>query len=876
MRRFGGWAAALRMARREALRARGRSVLVLVMIVLPVLGVACADVIVHTSQVSGAEALDRRVGAADALVSFQSHQTHVAQAPDPDQAFAGGGSGGQPDTRLSAISAALGEPVRGLERREGNVRVTTVKGQADAMATEMDLRDPLSHGLFVLEQGRLPRASDEVVVNQALADRGPGIGSTLQVVGGPALSVVGLVRGASNKEPGQVVGLPGSLDLTTDPHDVSWLVDTAGPVTWPDVRALNRIGASVVSPWVLEHPPSQSEVPPNVRSSSSGGDPAVVVVAVLVVVMALIEVVLLAGPAFAVGARRQQRSIALAASCGATPRQMRRFVLATAVVLGGTAAVLGLVLGIGLAWVLLPVVQRFSGQYFGPFDVRWLELVGIAAFGFVSAVLAAVVPAWLASRQNVVAVLAGRRGDPRPRARSPLFGAVLFALGVVGAAKGAGQQSGGETFIAGAAILVVLGMVLLIPVVLGLLGRASRRLPLAMRFAVRDAARHRTRTVPAVAAVAATVAGVVALGIGMSSDEAQNRGTYVPSLAMGSAVLTGATTPAEWAGLTDAVRRELPGSRPVVVQGIAEQLSHDRYRFTDVTIRGPQMYQSYASMYGSSVLVGDSLPRVDLGIPVASRDAANRMLARGGVVVLSNTAPGVRKARIVAQLDHGDGADRPHRSGPVTVEALVVRSAFPTARAQAVVAPVVAERLGIRPSTTGLWLPGPVPQSAAQDLTEEAAAVASNGSFYVERGYQSDNETRIFQLILGVLGAVLMLGGTLTATFLALSDARSDLATLSAVGASPRVRRRVAAAYAAVTGFVGALLGVLVGMVPGIAVSFPLTSEWNGTPRPAMPSHFLGIPWLLIGSLVVVLPLLTALVVGLASRSRLPLVARVE
>ena len=56
-----------------------------------------------------------------------------------------------------------------------------------------------------------------------------------------------------------------------------------------------------------------------------------------------------------------------------------------------------------------------------------------------------------------------------------------------------------------------------------------------LRYAVRDAARHRSRTVPAVAAVAATVAGVVALGIATSSDEAQYRATYEPALSPGSA-----------------------------------------------------------------------------------------------------------------------------------------------------------------------------------------------------------------------------------------------------------------------------------------------------------------------------------------------------
>jgi putative ABC transport system permease protein len=129
-----------------------------------------------------------------------------------------------------------------------------------------------------------------------------------------------------------------------------------------------------------------------------------------------------------------------------------------------------------------------------------------------------------------------------------------------------------------------------------------------------------------------------------------------------------------------------------------------------------------------------------------------------------------------------------------------------------------------------------------------------------------------------------MLGGTLTATFLALSDARPDLATLSAVGASPRTRCGVAAAYAVVVGVVGAVLGAAVGFIPGIAVTWPLTSQSGGScvvvgsgrceATGTQIGPFLDIPWLMVIGLVVVLPALTALVVGLFARSRLPMVAR--
>ena len=158
----------------------------------------------------------------------------------------------------------------------------------------------------------------------------------------------------------------------------------------------------------------------------------------------------------------------------------------------------------------------------------WLHLAGIAGFGLLSAFLAALVPAYIASRQDVVAVLAGRRGDRPPSLR--------VAAARPGAARrrhrGLGRRAprvGASSSSRRRAIPAVLGMILLIPLVLAGLGKVGGRLPLVMRYAVRDAARHRTRTVPAVAAVAATVAGVVALGIGLTSDEAENRET-VPAV----------------------------------------------------------------------------------------------------------------------------------------------------------------------------------------------------------------------------------------------------------------------------------------------------------------------------------------------------------
>ena len=879
MSRLSGWRLPLRLARRDALRHRRRSVLVLVMIALPVLGVTAADVVIATAQVSAVEGLDRRLGAASALVEVQRGLGTVQQAPDPDAGFASGGEQGGGLLDADRLAQELGG-ARLVELRRGDAQVATDQGRSYASVLEVDLGDPVTRGMTELVSGRLPTEPDEVVVNQAMLDEGYAVGDVLEATqaGEPVEPrVVGVAESTTLRDLPFAAGPLGAFDVPTE-NIRTWLVD-AGPVTWAEVTALNQLGALVTSRAVIEDPPPASSVPDGIGVGST--DSTTVAVVALVVVMALIEVVLLAGPAFAVGARRQQRTLALMAAAGGTPVQSRRVVLAGAVVLGGAAALIGVLLGIGAGGLLLPVVQQYSSTWLGPFEVPWLHVLGIAGFGLLSALLAAVVPALIASRQDVVAVLAGRRGDRRPSVRSPLIGLVLLALGVAGSFFGALQSGTGALVIAASAVLAVLGMILLVPPVLVALAWAAGRLPLALRYAVRDAARHRTRTVPAVAAVAATVAGVVALGIGMSSDEAENRATYVASVAAGVGVVTKYDSSVPWEPVRTAVTRAVPG---VVVEdqlGVPSEVDEGYVEVRVVAPGGRDALQSYGSSLGGPVLVsGDRLPAGLVGVSEQEAARAEQLLRRGGAVgfVTSGGATAAGRAdgpADVVRKTFPTSGGRPERVVQ-QVETAFVEVDGSWAGPSAVLSPEAASRLRLDPELVSLTLTGAeITEDQEGQLGEALLALSDTASVYVERGYQADDATVIAQLVLVALGGVLMLGGTLTATFLALSDARPDLATLAAVGASPRTRRAVAAAYAAVVGGVGALLGAAVGFIPGIAVTWPLTAMSYG-PTGSSSGPFLDVPWLMVLALVVVLPALTALLVALVSRSRLPLVARLD
>lgn len=888
-----GWRVLLRIAWRDVLRNKGRSALILVMIALPVFGVTAAHVVISTQNVSTVEGLDRKLGQATANLEVTANE-EVGQYVDPNEG--GWTSGARKDPVTTAeLSAILGKDAALTPWRKDWLNARLGDRVRNVTVTSADLGEKVFDGTYELTAGRLPEKKGEILVNDALVERGVTMGDTLEFLDSPGtLEVVGLAEDASYRGSEQAWAFPGSVAASghgpiAEPDD--YLV-TGADVSWEQVIELNKIGVSVLSRAVVANPPSEAEIRAAQGENYYDDNTSEMVFAtiVLVITMALLEVILLAGPAFAVGARRMQRHLAQVAATGGTPGQVRRAVLATAVVLGGIAAAIGLVGGIAAGAIGVPIAQHWSSSVFGPFDVVWLQVLGIALLGWMSAVIAAFVPAWIASRQDVVKVLAGRRGDRAPSKASPVVGAVLFAAGTALAVHGTRQVTWGEVWIAAAAVLVVLGGVLLLSPVVAIVGLLSGRAPLPLRYAVRDAARHRARTVPAIGAVMATVTGVVALGIANASDAKESEETYRPSAAMGSGSVhywsdgfSEKTEAENWATITEVAHETFPEAR--VVHGFKQ--GDGMGETTDVNLEEVVGRASLLGEWGgfySSWIVEDRLPAASYWMSDEAKAQADAALRAGKVVLFTDdtarlaaeemdqAAPDTSRTEATLRTSTWDGYSEQSDEGPkLTFPATVVEADYGVV--QGIVPTRVAERLGVPVVPVSVELPGPVSKDEAAALEKAfQAAGVGDAEVYVERGWPGDRESALLLLVLAVVGGLLMLGGTLTATFLALSDAAPDLATLSAVGAAPRERRLVAASYALVVGGIGSVLGALVGLVPGIAATWPMTGHGETWAE----SHYLAIPWLLILGVVVGLPLLTALVVGLCARSRLPLVARID
>jgi len=914
--RTAAWRAVLRLARRDAVRAKGRTALVALMIGLPVLAVATVDVLARSSDFSPADTVRTQLGEAQARLETPVGGQPLLQDPtgadfaSPEGAFGGGETATVAGVR-AAVQTLLRADADLVAVVEGSVTLRVGDRAVDAVGAEVDSEGSLP-GPATLVDGRLAGADDEVAITSSLARHaGLAIGETITAAprgsGADAESAVTVVGVVDN--PGfvrEVLGLPGSLFPDRSPDDpvvgavtTSWFVVGDAPVTWSDVRELNEIGVAAVSRDVLLDPPPRSEVPlyqGDQVFDGSGPSAATVAAVVVVVGLALLEVALLAGPAFAVWARRNRRQLALVAAAGGDRRHVRAVVLAGGLVIGLGASVAGALGGVALAACLRPVLERFEVVYLPSLHVHALDLLALVAVGSLTALAAAVLPAVQASRQDVVAALAGRRGQVRVRRWVPVTGAVVAAAGTAVAVIGAVTRL--PYVVLAGAVLAELGLVATTGALVATVARISRHLPVAPRIALRDAARQRSRTAPAVAAVMTAVAGSVAVSLYLTAQDSRFEEMYTPTAPMGTVVWFGgvnygqenaaevaeaeaqraATTLAAQPGFTDvqvtystydpdgmeryvspitAPEHECPLYTQEVAPTEAEiATAREDPRCAEIQQYGGTAVGRTLVDHGTDweVLLGDDAP------------AAERALAAGSAVVGSTDEiweDGMAHLRVEAFDRFSDGQTE-------TTELVVPAVAADLQGTALIVPSSLLEELDAGVAATGVIASTDGVDDAAVERASAALTDAGVAQpfLYLEQGYTSTNDIGL--LALAIAAGVVTLGATGIAVGLAAADSRADLATLAAVGASPRVRRRVAGSQAGVVAILGVLLGVVAGAVLGVVV---VLMNRYGAPF-VDPTWQVVVPWPQLAAMTVGVPVLAVLSGYLFTRSRLPMVRR--
>ncbi|MFJ3654541.1 ABC transporter permease [Streptomyces nigra] len=941
---FHSWRAAVRIARRDAWRSKGRSFLVLAMIALPILGVSALDLTVRSAELTPTQRMERTLGAADArFTDARTGGVAILQDPEGEQSTPAGDYS-SPDTPWpdgpTDVTKTIPAGSTVLTDSTGTAKLTTTHGLLQTEVRELAAADPVARGIMRLQEGRFPEKNDEIAATtRFLESSGLSVGSTLTARGFDRTYVIsGSYELPSDLTAQQVNALPGAFlapyakavekaGLPKPDLSTTYLVKKAGGFTWNTVQGINAKGVLVTSRVVALDPPADSEVPLYERKDwanyNSGGTDAAALAAVGTVVgLAMLEICLLAGPAFAVGARRSRRQLGLVGANGGARSHIRAIVLSGGLVIGVAAALVGIVLALVLTFALRPLLEDYMGQRFGGFTVRPLELLAIAALAVLTGLLSAVIPAVTASRQTVLASLTGRRGVRRSNRVLPLigFGAVLLgaAIGLYGSVV-----SDQFALVAGGSAIAELGVVAMTPALVGLFGRTSGWLPLSPRLALRDAVRNRGRTAPAVAAVLAAVAGTVAVSTYAASRDAQSLAEYRASLPYGAvaALVTeegGRDVPA----VRDAVQRTLPvdvrtdvfriavgkpgcapydegegcGRFDVVIPPANEcplwaaspDGSDPAEKYTKEQRRALAKDWRCLSPAGNGIYVEEGLLVADapllkvLGIddPGAAKALADgKLLSFHRPQVDRNGTVGIRLITDPKAADRAAEQNKPVPGELKSFPAYQVPGSPDSYGVESVLSPAAAKAAGLTTVPLGaVFSTDRMPSTEQrQRLDAEIAKLGSNVELTVEEGWVDEN--KLVLLALTVFAGLVTIGAAGIATGLAQADAEADLKTLAAVGAPPRVRRMLSGFQCGVIAAMGVVLGSAAGVLPAVGLRLTEEREQMRSYQEALDQGWVGVgdappyvpivvPWETLAALLVAVPLGAALLAALVTRSR--------
>ena len=806
-----------RIAWRDVVRHRGRSVLVIMLVLLPVAAMVAGIAILRTTQPSQEREDAAQFGRADLLAQGVSEEKLRPWLP----------------------AGATIEPIFSSDAQilvAGSRPTVTIRGVR---------LEGLGEGMLTLVDGRAPTGATEVAISAEVAGiAGVSIGGELALDDAPPVTVVGLVENGLNLSEHIVVVDPRAVPLG-DPEFGTWLIGLPVGVDSEAVVAatFDPDGGDPRIDFSL-----QSRV--SGRLVNLGGDTSSTMILVLGA-LALVEAALVASAAFAVSIRRRQRELGLLAASGATPWQLAGTVLAEASILGLLASVAGVVAGLALSFGLSPFLDALTQRRNPSIILDAAGLVGPAVIGFAAAVIAALVPSRTVARLPVLLSLSGRRPSEVPARRTLRIGLLMvglsFGLVLLGANLRIDAMSGmRELLVMVGAVLGTLGFGACAPWFLERLDRLARHLPLASRIAFRDTARARSRNGPIVTAVLASVAATITLGTFFGSRDAENADDYRPYLHPDQLVVRGAG-----AAL---VGPQLAGGPGGVGGAATTYLVAPEPEY--FTIELPDAHDAAGGLirWGDEHTFIPAAENVMVATPeileMANAESAAADLAAGKVVVLWQESMTTDSVDVVFSNIDGDGDATRRVQLPATVIATGVSSGVLPG---ALVSKAVAEELGLEQIDAQAFvvrLDHPVTQV---DVDTAAAAAARALDTYVDASLGPQRPDASFRLLL--IGLALLFAVSVTGVAIALGEAESrpEQRTLLALGAEPRLRRRIVAARAAVLALLAGVLAVPAGLLPAWGLLASLRQPF-------------AVPTLEIVGAIAALPLVAVLGAWLLSR----------
>jgi putative ABC transport system permease protein len=762
-----------------------------------------------------------------ALITVAVGATVVAStvATDSQGQIAGIFGTAQDGAALTGTPATINADITKLESLYGKVDVIENQSvQIPGSVSTFDVRAQDPHGPFggpmlSLVSGQYPTAASEIAVTSGVAtDFGLHIGSSWTVAG-RTRQVTGIVQDPENLAGEFALVIPGQV---THPDTVTALFDAHGQ-----------------SVGTIESKTGLTVQTPQTAANNNTINPETISITAAVLGMLLIALVGIGG--FTVLAQRRLRAIGMLAAQGATERHIGLVVRANGAATGIVGAVAGLIIGF-LVWLIYrPHAEVSADHVMGTFQLPWTVIIISMVLAVIATYFAASRPAKAIARTPIVAALAGRPPAPRKTRHLAIpvglcfLVAAFLLLGAAGGGVGSGKQSTGMAELAIGFVAIAVAIVLLSAACLSAVAAIGRRSPVAIRLALRDLARYRARSGPALAAIglstliAVIICVVAAARFGDSLD-------YTGPNLNSSQILVNAPSSlgpgAQFNPGPNGGNGNGPGQQstpPVTMaqaQKVASQIAADLGTTNMITLETAAVGLNHASNSGRSwngqiyVATPQLLHAYGISQSEINRDA-DILTMRPGLSTMS-----------LMQLNYGPaGGGKGGGGGPgggsdntcspgacIANPSIQEISQLPygTSAPNTVVTEHAISTLHLQNtiSTAGWLITAPNGLSTAQINTAQQLAAGASG-MSVETRNSIPSLAQIID-VATIFGILLALGIVGMSVGLVRSEAARDLRTLTATGASGNMRRTITAATAGALAFIGAVVGIIGGYLAAI------------------------------------------------------------
>jgi putative ABC transport system permease protein len=446
------------------------------------LALTALAVVLGVGFVAGSYVLTDTMGHAfDGL--FAQIDTGVAVVVEGVPKFTASGPGGDESGQAERVPASVLDRIRqvpGVRIADGDLsgyaqlvdkhgKAITTGGAPTLGVTWED--DPTLNPLR-LREGSPPRGPGQIVVDAATASKyGFHVGDRVKVLlqGPPIEATITGIAGFGESD-----SLLGATLVAFDPQTAQQALQGNG--RWDDIRVAVQPGVSATDlrDRIQHVLPSSYEAKTgsqaaqsssnNIKKNLSFFNIALLVFAGISLFVAAFTIF----NTFSILVAQRTRELALLRALGASSRQVRRSVLAEAVIVGVVASAVGLGFGLVIALGLEGLLKAFGiGLPTTTLQVLPRTIVVALIVGTVTTVVASVVPAFRASRVSPMAALRDQQTTAGGSIRRRVLAGALVTLAGVGALMLGlfGSTSNGASLVGLGAAGVFLGVAMLGPLV---------------------------------------------------------------------------------------------------------------------------------------------------------------------------------------------------------------------------------------------------------------------------------------------------------------------------------------------------------------------------------------------------------------------------